>query len=259
MNEFDNIVSSCRYLLNNSPDAEECLVYLDNRLSKEVQEQFSFGYFPGANNIGLLTNTIDDNILKNLGLMYTKEIRDSHSPRSINFYFFENHPLVLPYRDVYGNIVALVGRTLLTDEERETTSISKYKNTHFTKGHHVFGLYEAKEHILKSGFVYVVEGQFDVIKAFERGLKNIVALGNSNMTSYQLSLICRYTKNIVLLLDNDDAGEIGRKRAIMKYNSLANITADMYLPMGYKDIDEYLKSHDVESMSLITRNINFSV
>lgn len=257
MNNLDNIVKSCEYLLHNSPEGEECLLYLNNRLSKEMQEKFSFGYFPGTKNINLLTNFVGEENLKENGLVYTKDIQDSHSARSVNVYFFEHHPMILPYRDVYGNIIALVGRTLLSDKERELVNISKYKNTPFIKGNHVFGLYEAKEHILESGFVYVVEGQFDVIKSFEKGLKNVVALGNSNMTGYQLSMICRYTKNIILLFDNDEAGEKGRKKSYEKYNLLANLTIDSYLPKGFKDIDEYFKNYDVESMSLITRNINY--
>lgn len=259
MNDFDSVITSCSYLLNSSPEAEDCRNYLNNRLSRETQEFFGFGFFPNSHNINLLMSFVGEDVLKKLNLMYTKEIQDSHSARAMNVGFFENHPLVMPYRDAYGNIIALVGRTLLADDERDIIGISKYKNTTFTKGNHVFGLFEAKEHILKAGFVYVVEGQFDVIKAFERGLKNVVALGNSNITAYQLALICRYTKNIILLLDNDEAGELGRKRAAEKFGQFANLGANTYLPKGYKDLDEYFKTNNVESMSLITRNINFSL
>lgn len=256
MSDLSDVVKASRYLIKNSPEGEDCQNYLNGRLNEEVQEKFSFGYFPSTAKLDLIKSFVNETELKRLGLLYTKEVGDSGGAYSFSFCFFENHPLVMPYRDVYGNVVAVVGRTLLDDVERDKTGITKYKNTRFTKGDHVFGLYEAKEHIMKAGFAYVVEGQFDVIKSVERGLKNIVSLGSADMSAYQLSLICRYTNNILLLLDNDEAGEKGRKRAIDKYSTFANIN-NVYLPLGYKDIDEYLKQNDIESMSLITRNVNY--
>lgn len=256
MSDLSDVVKACRYLIKNSPEAEDCKNYLNSRLDEAAQEKFAFGYFPNTSKLDLIKSFINEDELKRLGLLYTKEVGDSGGAHSFSFGFFENHPLVMPYRDAYGNIVAVVGRTLLDDIERDKVGIAKYKNTRFTKGDHVFGLYEAKEYIIKSSFVYVVEGQFDVIKAVERGLHNIVSLGSADMSAYQLSLICRYTNNILLLLDNDEAGEKGRKRAIDKYSTFANIN-NVYLPLGYKDIDEYLKQNDIESMSLITRNVNY--
>lgn len=89
-----------------------------------------------------------------------------------------------------------------------------------------------------------MEGQFDVIKAVEKGFKNIVALGNSNMTAYQFSVISRYSNNLFLLLDNDEAGQKGRKRIISKFGQLANIR-NFYIPDDYKDIDEYITKGEI--------------
>jgi DNA primase len=149
----------------------------------------------------------------------------------------------MPFRNIYGKIVAMVGRNLLTDQERKDKKISKYKNTaestEFKKGHLLFGLYENKQHILDQNCVYVVEGQFDVIKAAEIGFRNVVALGTSNMTAYQFSVISRYTNNIFLLLDNDVSGEKGRKKIIENFGNFANIR-NFYIPDEFKDIDEYI-------------------
>lgn len=258
MNELSEIIKACRYLLNNSHEAQEHLDYLNGRLSAEMQEYFAFGYFPGAKNINLLTSLIEEKKLRKLELLYSYTMRDSVSARILCHCFFENHPLILPYRDVYGNVIAIVGRSLLDDSQRKELEIPKYKNTVFPKGNHVFGLFEAKESILEKDFVYVVEGQFDVIKARERGIFNIVALGNSNMTPYQLSLICRYTKNIFMLLDNDLAGEKGKKRAIEMFGQIANIS-NIYLPFGFKDIDEYLKEHSSDTLTFVVKNANYSL
>jgi len=250
---LDKVIDSCKFLLNNFPKAQECKEYLDSRLTKESQDVFQFGYFPNINNMAALTSLIGDEDLKQLNLLYFKTIEDSFCPRTLMFNFFENYPLVMPYKDAYGNIIALVGRTLLTEDERKNKKIPKYKNTVFHKGNHLFGLNESKQFILEQDCAYIVEGQFDVIKAIESGFKNIVALGNSNMTYYQFSVISRYTNNIFLLLDNDEAGDKGRKRIVSRFGKYANIR-NFYLPPEYKDIDEYLSSNSYESLSFLVKD-----
>lgn len=253
---LDKIVESCRFLVNNFPEAQDCKNYLDSRLDQNSQEVFQFGYFPGMRNLQVLTDMVGENALRDNKLLYSRDIEDSLCPRTINFCYFEDHPLVMPYKDAYGNVVALVGRSLLSDQERSERKVHKYKNTAesnlFKKGHLLFGLYENKKYILDQNAVYIVEGQFDVIKAVEKGFKNIVALGNSSMTAYQFSVINRYTNNIFLLLDNDVAGEKGRKRIIDRFGKFANIQ-NFYLPESYKDIDEYLTKSGDESVSFVVK------
>lgn len=250
---LDNIVDSCQYLLNNFPEAQNCKEYLDSRLNKDSQDTFKFGYFPNVNNLQVLIDMIGEPTLRTENLLYSKVIEDSLGPRSINFCYFEDYPLIMPFRDTYGRVVGLVGRSLLSDEERNTTEKSKYKYTKdFKKGQFLFGLYENKQHIIDANCVYVVEGQFDVIKALEKGFKNIVALGTSSMTNYQFSVISRYTNNIFLLLDNDVSGEKGRKLIISKFGKYANIQ-NFYLPESYKDIDEYLTQSDDDSVSFVVK------
>ena len=247
---LDKIVESCRYLLNNYPGARDSKAYLDSRLSEESQEIFSFGYFPGIQDIPVLTDLVGEEELRKDKLLFTREIEDSLFPRRLKTSYFEGYPLVMPYRNAYGQAVGLVGRTILSEEERTKLEIAKYKNTQesptFKKGNMLFGLYENKQHILDRGCVYIVEGQFDVIKASEIGFRNIVALGTSSMSSYQFSVISRYSNNIFLLLDNDESGIKGRKRIIQKFGRYANIR-NFYLPDDYKDIDECITKGRVSS------------
>jgi DNA primase len=62
--------------------------------------------------------------------------------------------------------------------------------------------------------------------------------------------LLRYTNNIVLLLDNDEAGEKGRNLIINKFGKFANIQ-NMYIPPSYKDIDEYIKSENITDVSQV--------
>lgn len=230
--------------MNNYPEAQDVKSYLDARLNQESQELFQFGYFPNTNNIRVLSDLVGEDMLLEDELLYHKNVEDSLFPRRFKFCYFENHPLAMPFRDPYGNIVGLVCRTLLPDAEFKQKKISKYKNTKFEKGHCVFGLYENKRYILEQNSVYVVEGQFDVIKAHQIGFRNVVGIGNNCMTSYQFSVISRYTNNIFLLLDNDDAGKKGRERTLDKFGQLANIR-NFYIPESFKDIDEYITKDEI--------------
>lgn len=234
------IANSCNYYLNNLADAIPTKNYINSRLSESFQKQYNIGYFP---NINYLISEYSETPLLNNKLFYKKSINNAYSSNDTLVNFFENYPLIIPYKNLYGETIALVGRTLLSETARKELGIPKYKNTIFKKGQHLFGLYEAKESILSNNSCYVVEGQFDVIRCHERGIMNVVALGNSNMTAYQLSLLLRYTRNINLILDNDEAGIKGRQLCENKYGKYLNFK-NLYVPETYKDVDEYLLKND---------------
>jgi DNA primase len=255
MNNLEKIAEACRYLLQQYPEAAASQEYLDYRLDRSIQDTFQIGYFPPISNIEAITSLIGEDILKEEGFLFTKEIEDSLYPRILNFCYFEDHSVIIPFRDCYGEIAGLVGRTTLSDYERKNREkeVHKYKNSYFSKTHHVFGLYENKKAILEKDCVFIVEGQIDVIKAREKGFDNIVGIGSASLSMQQFSLITRYTTNIILLLDGDEAGTKGRKRIIDKFGKYANIQ-NFHLPEGYKDIDEYLKVVSYENMELIVSN-----
>jgi DNA primase catalytic core len=259
---LEQIVESCQFLLQNYPGAKSTKSYLDNRLQQSSQDLFQFGYFPNMENIQVLVDLVGEEELLNQKLLYYSTLEDSLFPRKLAFCYFENHPLIMPFRDPYGNILGLVCRSLFSDQELKLKKAPKYKNTKvyldkegscrkFEKGHCVFGLYENKEHIIRQNSVYIVEGQFDVIKAMEIGFRNIVAIGNNNITSYQMSVITRYTNNIFMLLDNDEAGEKGRTNTIKKFGHLVNIR-NMFIPNEYKDIDAYISEEKITNFTDIS-------
>lgn len=219
--------------------------YLDSRVSPEVQDLVQFGYFPPSNQIDDLFSDMPLDFLIEEKLLYIQHIENTISSKDIKVSFFENHPLIIPYYDVYGDLIALVGRTMLSSEKQKELKISKYKNTIFKKGHHLFGLNWAKEEILKQNKVYLVEGQIDIFSAFAKGIKNVVAVGNSNLSEQQLMLLLRYTDNIHVMFDNDEAGKKGFRSIVEHYKDLATFRK-VEFPSEYKDMDEYL--HDSNSI-----------
>ena len=248
--DFADVLSACRTLLKHHSLAEKTREYLDNRISSHYQDVFGFGYFPNNENINILTDLVPENKLRNLGLLYNKKTNDSDCMININVGFLNHHNLIMPYKDLRGNIISLVGRTILPEEQQKELNIPKYKNTIFYKSLHMFGLHHAKKSIVNNKSIIIVEGQFDCISCHSNGFHNVVALGGTALSKYQFSLIRRYTNNIYLLLDTDTAGTNAANKIFDKYSKFANIQK-IQLPSCYKDIDEYLKkSSDYSVMEM---------
>lgn len=245
--KYAEVMSVCSTLLRHAPEAEKARVELKKRVPTFNVSGFSFGYFPDNSKLNLITNIIKQEELEELGLIYNKKTITSGGfiemkPHAL----LASHNIIMPYKNVYGDIIGLVGRTLLSKEEQKKKNISKYKNTSLSKSLNLFGMYNAKKSIIEKDSVIIVEGQFDCITCHRYGIKNVVALGGSKLTKFHLYLIKRYTKNIYLLLDNDDAGRFETDKIMNRFGELANIKP-IYLNSCYKDIDEYLiKNNDTK-------------
>jgi len=235
ISEFDPIIACCQDLLNNFPPAQKVKEYIDNRLSKAAQEKFQFGWFPTNEHIHILEETVGEEALSKAktNLVYDK-IVDGQRKR---FGVLENHNLIMPYKDVYGKIIGVVGRTIQSEDEREVSGLNKYKNTSFDKGKNLFGFDLARKSIVEKGYAVIVEGQLDLIVAHENGMTNAVALGSSNMTIEQIALLLRYCDRMVLLLDADEPGRLGALKIKEQYEKYIDIEIKI-LPEGYKDVGE---------------------
>jgi DNA primase len=235
---FNKIVLICKDLLHSADKAEEVRNYVDSRISSYNQNKFDFGYFPADSDLDILLSKIDKSVLLNTGLIYSND--NIFHKRSI----LNNHNLIIPIKDDYGNIIALVGRNSVfsKDEQNNTEEIQKYKYTYgYSKSCNLYGIYQAKKAIRNSKKVILVEGQIDCISCHGHGLHNVVALGGSSMSDYQLFLLMKHGCNkLHLLLDNDDAGKKAESKIINKYSKYISIEK-VALPPEYKDIDEYLR------------------
>lgn len=238
---FNKIVSAGNLLLKESKDAQEAKEYIYSRISKYNIDKFGIGYFPNDDNINLLVDMVGFDSLEELRLVYKWQTSDRGGVIYNTKSFFDKHNIIFPYRDEYGNIIALVGRTLLSEEEQDKLEIQKYKNTFFNKSLHLFGLNHAKNAIYKRGGVIVVEGQIDCLSCYSNGIHNVVALGGTSFGRFQLYLLKKYSSNIYLLLDNDKAGDSASHKIIDRYSKYANIN-QINFSSDCKDVDEYLKN-----------------
>ncbi len=230
-------------LLKESEIGQSALVYIKSRLTDKVIDSYNFGYFPGAQHIQNLNLEIED--LKFVKLIFQKSIKDNFNTIITNS-FFENHSLIFPIEDEYNNVVGLIGRTLLGEQEYKAKGIDKYKYTFFSKSHILFGLNKAKESIANYKSVILVEGQLDCIQLQSHGIYNVVALGGLDLHYYQYFLLKKYGGDklkIYALLDNDSRGQDGIKKIQNKFKDKSEIIK-LSLPSDVKDIDEYIKNNN---------------
>lgn len=239
---YQKVQSVCKDLLKTHPLANSAREYLSKRISSENQDLFDLGYFPDDDNIEVLLERIPKKVLNTLNLIYPYHVQNGDHRVYIDKGILNNHNITMPYRDVYGNIKALVGRTILPEVDRKKQKVSKYKYTIFNKSLHLFGLYQAKSAILRQNSVVLVEGQFDCISCHQYDIHNVVAIGGSSLTKRQFQLLSRFTDNMHLLLDNDLEGQKAAKKISNKYANMGINFNQLKIPEPHKDIDQYLRS-----------------
>lgn len=169
------------------------------------------------------------------------------------FYDRFRNRLMFPLADPRGNIIGFAGRQLGSQTEQPPGG--KYINTPETilyrKRESLYGIHLAKDHIKKARNAILVEGEFDVISPFQRGIRNIVAIKGSAVTREQLQVLKRYTNRISLALDADVAGQEAVLRGIREAEKL-DIEVQVIIIEGGKDPDEVAR-HDIGTLKqLIT-------
>ena len=153
---------------------------------------------------------------------------------------------IFPWFSVSGKVVAFGGRVL----DSRTKGVSqKYVNSPdsviYHKERELYGLYQAKKAIAKEDCVFMVEGYTDVISMHQCGIENVVANSGTALSVHQIRLLHRFTSNIVLLYDGDNAGIHAALRGTdMLLEEEMNVKV-LFLPDG-NDPDSFARSHSAE-------------
>ena len=156
--------------------------------------------------------------------------------------------VIFPWLNVSGRVVAFGGRLL---DSRTKGVQQKYVNSPDSEIYHkereLYGLYQAKKAIAKEECVYMVEGYTDVIAMHQCGVENVVANSGTALSTHQIRLLRRFTQNITLLYDGDEAGIHAAMRG-----------ADMLLAEGMKikvlllpdgdDPDSFSRKHSAQEL-----------
>ena len=235
------------YILHNHSSGKHVLEYLkkDRGLKLETVKEFGIGFSPDvpfALKKYAERKGININDLEQAGIVYSKNGRAFDRFRG---------RIVFPLLDHRGNTAGFAGRILPGKD-----NIAKYINTPETPVYHksnmLFGLYNVRRDIKKQDQAIITEGELDMISAWQVGIKNTVALKGSAFTSEQVKLLSRYTKNIILALDADLAGDAAAKRGIQLAQS-QGFEIKVATLVGYKDPDDAARE-DPDSLKKAIKN-----
>ena len=154
--------------------------------------------------------------------------------------------VIFPWINVSGKVVAFGGRLL---DSRTKGVQQKYVNSPdsdiYHKDHELYGIFQAKKAIVKEDRVFMVEGYTDVISMHQCGIENVVANSGTALSTHQIRLLRRFTPNIVLLYDGDEAGIHAAMRGTdMLLSEGMNIKV-LVLPDG-DDPDSFSRKHTAE-------------
>ena len=173
-------------------------------------------------------------------------------PRSSGGGYYDRfrHRLMFPVLDIQGRVVAFSGRALPPWPEAAGSSAPsdpppKYINSPespiYVKGHHVFGLWQARHSIRRQEHAIVVEGNFDVVSLHARGFENVVAPLGTAFTVDQAKLLRRFSVRTTLLFDGDGAGRKAARAAEEPCDE-AGIEAKVAVLPDRTDPDEFVRA-----------------
>jgi len=227
-----------------SPVGANALQYaLGRGMSKSILTTFGVGYAPDSWDSmvkAMRAKGYTDEELKDSGLVTV-------SQKNGNLFDRFRDRLMFPIIDVRGNVIAFGGRIIKKDD-----NAAKYLNSPetliFNKRKNLFGLNLAKKS--KAGSLLLVEGNIDVVALHQYGFDNAVASLGTSLTEEQATLMTRYTEQVTLLYDGDQAGQNAAQRAIPILEK-AGLQVKVLQMKDAKDPDEYLKKFGADRFKLL--------
>lgn len=216
--------------------------------SDSILDAYQIGYAPAGNCLleAVPKQGYSPDLLESVGLIGRSEQR--------RYDCFRDR-IVFPFLNITGNIIGFTGRDISGNTE------VKYSNTRetelFHKGSAIFGLYQAKKEISTKDKVYLVEGQFDVLSFVKAGIGNTVCGSGTAFTSEQVKLLLRFTHNVTLIYDGDQAGIKAMKKNITLFVEHGAAVRCVTLPegddpdsfarkMNPAELEKYLKKRETD-------------
>ena len=170
--------------------------------------------------------------------------------------------VLFPIHSMSGRILGFGGR-ILTADKKAAKYLNSPESDIYHKSKILYGLFQAKKEIAKQDNCYLVEGYTDVISFHQSGIENVVASSGTALTSDQIRLVNRLTKNITVLFDGDAAGIRASIRGIDLILEQGMNVKVVQFPDG-EDPDSFAKSHSNEELKKYLEDsaqdfINFKV
>ena len=198
---------------------------------------------------------IDD--LVSLGLISGKNQNDIYRSR-----------IIFPIKTISGRTVGFGARVIKTSS-KSAKYINSPDSIIYNKSKILYGLHNSKNEIVKNDNCYIVEGYTDVIRFHQKGIKNVVSSSGTALTTGQINIIRRLTKNITMLFDSDNAGVNATIRSIdMILSEGMNVNICLFpenedpdsfaLKKETKEIKKYLNDNAIDFIEFKTKKLSES-
>ncbi|MGL4722770.1 MAG: DNA primase [Desulfovibrionaceae bacterium] len=225
-----------------SSTGKHCLEYLEKRkISKEIQDIFSLGYAPDRWDFiatFLTRSAFTKKEIESSGLCSSKN--DSIYDR------FRNR-LIFPIRALSGQVIAFGGRDVSFVNNTETAKyINSPESPIYTKGEHLYGLYQSRKSIAHTKSIILTEGYIDVLTLHQFGYSTACAPLGTSLTIQQVDKIASLASSVQLIFDGDIAGRKAAFKATEKILAKGLSVNVLILPEG-EDVDSFLMNYGLES------------
>ncbi len=220
-------------------------VFNKRKFNNEVVKNFIIGYAVGG------TKLLEH--IKTKGSFSKTELLSSglfsEKDGNLKDRFFKR--IIFPIHNTQGKVVGFTGR-ILENSKYGPKYLHTPETNLFKKSKLLYGLFQAKTYIRELDICIICEGTTDAISAHQEGTKNIVAPLGTAIAQEQLKLLTRFSKNLLLLMDNDEAGQ----NALERYFTLGieldlNLYTNTLAP--YEDLDELMQK-DSKKIEDIVKN-----
>lgn len=211
-------------------------------ISDQTVKTFNLGYVP--DNWRSLADFLDQS---GVSLKLAEQAGLLVVDKSGGFYDRFRNRLMFPIENVSGDVIAFGGRILGPGEPKYLNSP---ESPVYIKGRNLYGLHQTKDAIRAKGYAIIVEGYFDLISLWNAGMGNVVATLGTALTREHLELLRRYTRDVVVLFDPDEAGRKAVDRSLELFLSSEMRAKVLVLP-GPDDPDDYVRKHGPESLEAL--------
>lgn len=237
-----------RYMWNENEGRSVGLSYFRERgLRDDIVKKFELGYCPDGKSI--FTDEAQKagyrmEYLEKTGLTIKRDdwVRDRFGGR-----------VMFPIHNMAGRVIAFGGR-ILKDDPKAAKYLNSPESEIYHKSHVLYGIFQAKREISRVDKCYLVEGYTDVLTLHQSGIENVVASSGTALTVDQIRLIRRFTPNVTILYDGDEAGIKASLRGIDLVLEEGMNVKVLLLPSG-EDPDSFSRKHSAtELLNFISEN-----
>lgn len=237
INEF----AASYYVRNlSSPSGKEALAYLRQRgIREDVASAFRLGFAPNS------WHHLRDFLEKEKASLIHAEQAGLIIPgKDASPYDRFRGRLMFPVEDLNGRVIAFGGRII---NEGEPKYLNSPESDVYIKGRNLYALNRAKESIRRHGYAILVEGYFDLISLWNAGITHVVATLGTALTKDQIELVGRYTTQVVVLFDPDEAGRKALARSLELFLA-ARLNARVLVLPEDLDPDDYVRAHGADRL-----------